>query len=157
MVKVEMKHIRTFGLVGALVLLGGCATHSAYYDEGVDLYLSTLDDKQFVWCQLDLEQCLKDFEEWKGTARGRMIIKEFGKEDSGQGYNTDHLPNVFRTRFVDESQFPKEMIGKEDSGQSFRSDSQESGRSHPSIDKRVEPIQEGISIAPGMYGPEVRP
>jgi|GEM_PF-1859216 len=157
MVKVEMKHIRTFGLVGALVLLGGCATHSAYYnDERVDLYLSTLDDKHFVWCQLDVEQCRKDFEEWKGTARGRMIIREYEQEATGETYNTHHLPNVFRTRFVDESQFPEEMVGGEDKGQDVSQDSKNSGRSLPSINENWEPIQEGVPLVPGMYGPLIR-
>jgi hypothetical protein len=156
-----MRDNRTLGFVCVVIFLGGCASYSAnnanVSDEQIDLYLSTLDDKHFVWCQLDPEVCRKDFEEWKGTARGRMIIKEFDKEDSGQAYNTHHLPNVFRTRFVDENQFPKEMVGEHDSGQSFSSNSQESGRALPHIDKRVGPIQEGLSLAPEMYGPDVRP
>jgi len=157
-----MRDNRMLGLVCVVTLLGGCASYSANYakvgnDEQIDLYLSTLDDKHFVWCQLDPEACRKDFEKWKDTARGRMIMKEFEKEDSAQAYNTHPLTNVFRTRFVDDNQFPKEMVGEEDSGQSFSSDSQESGRSLPFIDKRGDPIQEGISLPPGMYGPDVRP
>jgi len=156
-----MRENLTLGFVCVVIFLGGCASYSANKanvgnDGQIDLYLSTLDDKHFVWCQLDPEACRKDFEEWKGTVRGRMIIKEFEKEDSGQAYNTHHLPNVFRTRFVDESQFPKELVGEGGLGQSFGSDSQKYERPLPSIDKRLEPIQEGISIAPGMYGPDVR-
>jgi hypothetical protein len=72
MLEVEMRNICALGFIGVFLLLGGCATHSATNDEQVDLYLSTLDDKHFVWCKLDLEQCRKDFEEWRLTARGRQ-------------------------------------------------------------------------------------
>ena len=75
-----MRNICALGFIGVFLLFGGCATHSATNDEQVDLYLNTLDDKHFVWCKLDLEQCRKDFEEWRLTARGRMIMKEFEKE-----------------------------------------------------------------------------
>ena len=95
-------------LVGVFLFFSGCATYSVNYadnDEQVDLYLSTLDDKHFVWCKLDLEQCRKNFENWRITPRGRAIIKEYEKEKTGQTYNTHQVPNVFRTHFVDESQF----------------------------------------------------
>ena len=98
MLEVKMRHIRALGFIGVFLLLGGCATHSVTNDEQVDLYLNTLDDKHFVWCKLALDQCRKDFEEWRLTARGRMIMKEFEKEDAGQTYNTHHLPNVFSSR-----------------------------------------------------------
>ena len=103
-----MRNSCAMALVGVFCFFSGCATYSANYadsDEQVDLYLSTLDDKHFVWCELDLEQCRKDFEEWKITPRGRVIIKEYEKEKAGQTYNTHPVPNVFRTYFVDESQF----------------------------------------------------
>ena len=153
-----MRNIRWLGLVGFLVLLGGCAPHYTTIDEEVDLYLSTLDDKHFIWCELDLEQCRQDFEKWKLTPRGRMIIKEFEKENTGQKYNTHHLPNVFRTRFVDENQFAEEMmIGEQGKGTGFSQDSREFGRAFPSIDEKGDAIQEGINVAPRMYGPNHAP
>ena len=97
-----------YGFLGfSILLLVGCASVSSdnrNYDDQVDLYLSTLDDKHFVWCELDLEQCRNDFEKWKLTPRGRAIIREYENEDAGQTYNRHHVPNVFRTRFVNESQ-----------------------------------------------------
>ncbi len=111
----EMRNICTLGLVGFLVFLGGCAHHDATphtsNDEQIDLYLSTLDDKYFVWCELDLEQCRHDFEQWKLTPRGSRIIQEFEQEDTGQTDNAHHLPNVFLTRFGEEGQFTEEMAG----------------------------------------------
>ncbi len=102
-----MRNRGMLGLVGiSIFILVGCATVSpdrGNNDEQVDLYLSTLDDKHFVWCELDLEQCRKDFEKWKRTPRGRAIISEYEKEDTGQTYNRHHVPNVFRTRFVKEN------------------------------------------------------
>lgn len=103
-----MRNPCIIALVGVFLFFSGCATNSGIYaddDEQVDLYLSTLDDKHFVWCKLDLEQCRKNFENWKITPRGRVIIKEYKKEKTGQTYNTHKVPNVFRTHFVDESQF----------------------------------------------------
>jgi hypothetical protein len=161
----EMRNICTLGLVGFFVLLGGCASHDTTHhtthhttnDEQVDLYLSTLDDKHFVWCELDLEQCRQDFEKWKRTARGSRIIAEFQQEDTGQTDNTPHLPNVFRTRFVEEGQLAGEMVGEHDKGQSFGQDTEGFGRSFSSIDKNGNTIQEGVSASPRIYGPQFAP
>jgi hypothetical protein len=138
-----------YGFVGVFILLlSGCASYSAnkadQNDEQVDLYLSTLDDKHFVWCELDLKQCRKDFEKWKLTPRGRAIIREFEKENTGQTYNTHHVPNVFRTRFVDESQLT------EQAGQ----DSNMPGKPYPSIDQPEDLLHEGMPITSKSYGPE---
>jgi len=149
-----MRNICALGFIGVFLLLGGCATHSATNDEQVDLYLSTLDDKHFVWCKLDLEQCRKDFEEWRLTARGRMIMKEFEKEDSGQTFNTHHLPNVFRTRFVDETQLADGMVSEQGKRKGVGQDSENFGRSFPTNDDGEDLIEEGISVAPRMYGPD---
>ncbi len=119
------------GIFGIALFLSGCGTHSANYadsDEQVDLYLSTLDDKHFVWCKLDLKQCRTDFENWKMTPRGRVITKEYEKEKTGQTYNTHHVTNAFRTHFVDESQF---------------------------VERDVNIHSEGITESLGMLGPEV--
>jgi len=151
-----MKHIRTLGLIGIFVFLGGCASHSTTNDEQVDLYLSTLDDKHFVWCELDLEQCRAAFEKWKLAPRGRMIIREFEQENTGQTYNTHHLPNVFRTRFVDESQLAKEVGGEQSKKQDFRQDSEGIVPS-PAIDGNGNAKQLGRSAAPEKYGPEFSP
>jgi hypothetical protein len=154
MLEVEMRNICALGFIGVFLLLGGCATHSATNDEQVDLYLSTLDDKHFVWCKLDLEQCRKDFEEWRLTARGRMIMKEFEKEDTGQTYNTHHLPNVFRTRFVDEAQLADGMVSEQGKRKGVGQDSENFGKSFPSNNEDEDLIEEGISVAPRMYGPD---
>jgi hypothetical protein len=154
MLEVEMRNICALGFIGVFLLLGGCATHSATNDEQVDLYLSTLDDKHFVWCKLDLEQCRKDFEEWRLTARGRMIMKEFEKEDTGQTFNTHHLPNVFRTRFVDETQLADGMVSEQGKRKGVGQDSEKFGRSFPTNDDGEDLIEEGISVAPRMYGPD---
>jgi hypothetical protein len=167
-----MRNILTLGLLGVFILLGGCAPHYTTTNdeqdttsnnkqdtntnhEQVDLFLSTLDDKHFVWCELDLEQCRNDFEEWKVTARGRMIIREFEQKDTGQTDNTHHLPNVFRTHFVDESQLAEEMVGAQGKGQGFSQYSEELGRSFPSIDENGNAIQEEINLAPRIYGPQL--
>ena len=126
-----MRNSCVMAIVGLFLFFSGCATYSPNYadnDEQVDLYLSTLDDKHFVWCELDLEQCRKDFENWKITPRGRVIIKEYEKEKTGQTYNTHHVPNVFRTHFVDESHF---------------------------IEQDGNILQEGIEESPKIFGPEV--
>jgi hypothetical protein len=154
MLEVEMRNICALGFIGVFLLLGGCATHSATNDEQVDLYLSTLDDKHFVWCKLDLEQCRKDFEEWRLTARGRMIMKEFEKEDTGQTFNTHHLPNVFRTRFMDETQLADGMVSEQGKRKGVGQDSENFGRSFPTNDDGEDLIEEGISVAPRMYGPD---
>ena len=116
-------------------------------NEQVDLYLSTLDDKHFVWCELDLETCRNDYEKWKLTPRGRMIIREYEKEDTGQTYNTHHVPNIFRTRFVDESQLAEEA------GRA----SALMDKSNLSIDQPEDQLQEKITIAPTILGPAVPP
>ncbi len=149
-----MRNICALGIISVFLLLGGCATHSATNDEQVDLYLSTLDDKHFVWCKLDLEQCRKDFEEWRLTARGRMIMKEFEKEDTGQTFNTHHLPNVFRTRFMDETQLADGMVSEQGKRKGVGQDSENFGRSFPTNDDGEDLIEEGISVAPRMYGPD---
>ena len=142
-------------LIGVLLFLGGCASYSAntaQIDEQVDLYLTTLDDKHFVWCKLDLEQCRKDFEKWKLTPRGRTIIREFEKEDTGQTYNRHQVPNVFRTRFVDESHFGEEM-GKLEV-------SQGDGHASEDLDKPFsllggnEDFPQKRAYVPSIYGPE---
>ncbi len=154
MLEVEMRNICAPGFIGVFLLLGGCATHSATNDEQVDLYLSTLDDKHFVWCKLDLEQCRKDFEEWRLTARGRMIMKEFEKEDTGQTFNTNHLPNVFRTRFVDETQLADGMVSEQGKRKGVGQDSENFGWAFPTNDDGEDLIEEGISVAPRRYGPD---
>jgi hypothetical protein len=111
-----MSNIHILGCVGIFIFFGGCATHSTFKKDQIDLYLSTLDDKHFVWCEIDLEQCRKDFETWKRSARGRMIIEEYQQETIGQTYNIHHLPNVFRTRFMDERQLAEEMGEKQAKG-----------------------------------------
>ncbi|MDH5586430.1 MAG: hypothetical protein OEZ05_07345, partial [Nitrospirota bacterium] len=74
-----MRKLGALGLVTVLVALPGCASYTDNQvdqsqenrnDEQVDLYLSTLDDKHFVWCELDLGQCREDFEKWRRTPRG---------------------------------------------------------------------------------------
>lgn len=152
-----MQSFRTLGLIGIFVFLGGCASHSTTNDEQVDLYLSTLDDKHFVWCELDLEQCRDEFEKWKLTPRGRMIIREFEQENTGQTYNTHHLPNVFRTRFVDENQLAKKMGGEQGKGQDFSQSSEGFVRSFPSLAEHGGTKPNGISAAPGIYGPQLAP
>jgi hypothetical protein len=154
MLEVEMRHICALGFIGVFLLLGGCATQSVTNDEQVDLYLSTLDDKHFVWCKLDLEQCRKDFEEWRLTARGRMIMKEFEKEDAGQTYNTHHLPNVFRTRFLDEPELADGMVSEQGKRKDLGQDSENFERSFRSHDENEDLIGEGISVTPRMYGPD---
>ncbi|MEJ2230651.1 MAG: hypothetical protein P8X46_05665 [Nitrospirales bacterium] len=153
-----MQNILTLGFFIIFILLGGCAAHSpTTNDEQVDLFLSTLDDKHFVWCELDLEQCRNDFEEWKNTARGRMIIREFEQKDNGQTYNTHYLPNVFRTHFVDESQFAEEMGGAQGRRQGFSQDSKGYVRSFPFIDENGNATQEEIIVSPRIYGPQQAP
>lgn len=130
-----MRNMCTLGLVGFFVLLGGCASHHTANDEQIDLYLSTLDDKHFVWCEFDLEQCRHDFEQWKLTTRGRRIIQEFEQEDTGHTDNTQHLPNVFRTRFGEEGQLVEELPGEQGKGQSFGQDTEGLVRSDSTIDE----------------------
>ena len=148
-----MRNCCTFGLVGVFLFLGGCASHSAQYadkDEQIDLYLSTMDDKHFVWCKLDLEQCRNDFEKWKFTPRGRTIITEFEKEDAGQTYNTHHVPNLFRTHFVDESQLTEE-VRKQVAG----NESGALGNAYSSVDQHEDLLPKGMHVSPKIYGPEL--
>ena len=149
-----MRNICALGFIGVFLLLGGCATHSATNDEQVDLYLSTLDDKHFVWCKLDLEQCRKDFEEWRLTDRGRMIMKEFEKEDTGQTYNTHHLPNAFCRGFVDEAQLANWMVSEQGKRKGLGQDSENFGRSFPTNHEDEDLMEEKISVSPRMYGPD---
>ncbi|MBA3966969.1 MAG: hypothetical protein H0X47_14595 [Nitrospirales bacterium] len=149
-----MRYICTLGLVGFFLLLGGCASHHKANDEQIDLYLSTLDDKHFAWCELDLEQCRHDFEQWKLTPRGSRIIEAFEQEDARQPDNTHHLPNVFRTRFVEESQFAEEMVGERGKEQNFSQDTVEIGPLFPSVYEDGHTLQEGKSAAPRKQDPQ---
>ena len=149
-----------------IIFLSGCASysvktdkqahgdHSVNVDEQVDLYLSTLDDKHFVWCELDLEQCQKDFEKWKLTSRGRTIIREFEKEDTGQTYNRHQMPNVFRTRFVEESQF-KEKLDELEIGQDDSEKFKAFGTPLPILGPDENSQHQDIHLSPQMYGSEV--
>ncbi len=152
-----MRNICTLGLVGFLVFLGGCVSHHTANDEQIDLYLSTLDDKHFAWCELDLEQCRNDFEKWKRTTRGTKIIEAFEQEDTRQPDNTQHLPNVFRTRFGEEGQFTEEMAGERGKRQNFSQDTVEIGPFFPSIYEDGHARQEGISAAPRKQAPQFVP
>ncbi len=145
-----MRNHCVLGLVGVFsIFLSGCASyttnHADQNDEQVDLYLSTLDDKHFVWCELDLEACRDDYAKWKFTPRGRTIIREYEKEDAGQAYNTHYVPNVFRTRFVSESQLAEE------SGQG----SDTIGNPSPSNDQHKDLLRKRILFDLTLYGPEV--
>lgn len=154
-------------LMGAgIIFLSGCASHSVKMDkqahgdhqgnvdEQVDLYLSTLDDKHFVWCELDLHQCRKDFQKWKLSSRGRTIIREFEKEDTGQTYNRHQVPNVFRTRFVEESQF-KEAMDEREIGRNNGEKNKTFGNLFPLLGQDADIQHQGIQSFPQMYGPEV--
>jgi hypothetical protein len=157
----EMRNICTLGLVGFLVFLVGCAHHDATphtsNDEQIDLYLGTLDDKRFAWCELDLEQCQHDFEQWKLTPRGSRIIEAFEQKDARQADNNHQLPNVFRTRFGEEGQFTEEMAGERGKGQNFSQDTVEIGPFFPSIYEDGHTRQEGISPAPRKQAPQFVP
>jgi hypothetical protein len=155
----KMGNIHTLGLAVVFVLLGGCAPHftANNNDEQVDLYLSTLDDKHFTWCELDLEQCRHDFEQWKRTPRGARIIEAFEQEDTGQTDESRHLPNVFRTRFVDESRFPEQVVGEHGKGQDFSQDTVEIGPLLPSIYEDGHTLQEGKSADPRILDPLFAP
>ncbi len=152
-----MRNRFTLGLVCVLLFLGGCASspvNTPNNDEQVDLYLSTLDDKHFVWCELDLVQCRKDFEKWKLTPRGRTILEEYEKEATGQTYNTHHVPNVFRTRFVDESQLAEEL-GELNARQGVGQVSDALGKTLLSTDKKSDPGLDEIPGIHSIYGPEL--
>ena len=152
-----MRNRCVLGLVGIFLFLGGCASYSANTannDEQIDLYLSTLDDKHFVWCELDLAQYRKDFEKWTLTPRGRTIIEEYEKETTGQTYNTHHVPNVFRTRFVDESQLAEE-VGEQKAKQGVGQDSDALGKTLLSTDKKSDSGLDEIPVIHRIYGPEL--
>ncbi len=103
-----MRNCCAIALVSVILFLNSCARFSAYdvdNEEQVDLYLNTLDDKHFVWCNLDLDQCREDFENWKATSRGQAIIKEYEKEKAGLTYKTRHASNMFRTQFMADGLF----------------------------------------------------
>ncbi|MDH5429795.1 MAG: hypothetical protein OEZ57_03405 [Nitrospirota bacterium] len=149
-----MRKLGALGLVTVLVALPGCASYTDNQvdqsqenrnDEQVDLYLSTLDDKHFVWCELDLGQCREDFEKWRRTPRGRALIREFDKEGMEQTHHTHQVPNVFRTRFVDEPQLT-EQAGQEP---------ETMAKPSHSINQPEILLQERIPIAPMRYGPEI--
>ncbi len=102
-----MRNVYSVILVGFFSILSACASHgldNASHDDRVDLYLSTLDDKHFMWCKLDVEQCRTDFENWKMTSRGRAVLREYEKERMRRTDNPHHVQNVFRTHFIDDSQ-----------------------------------------------------
>lgn len=149
-----MRKLGDLGLVIVLVTLYGCASytdaqvdqsHPDRNDDQVDLYLSTLDDKHFVWCELDLDQCRKDFEKWRQTPRGRALIREFEKEGAEHVLHTHQVPNVFRTRFVDERELTEQA-------------EQEAEQiPQPSLSNKQPEVlrQERMPMAPVRYGPEV--
>ena len=86
-----MRKIWLAGFLGACIL-GGCpGAHYTTDGELADLYLSTLDDKQFVWCTMDLEQCRKDIDEWKQSEQGRAFLSEYEKEQTGDVHNTQEF------------------------------------------------------------------
>ena len=152
-----MENSCTIGLVGFFLLLGGCASHHTANDGQIDLYLNTLDDKHFVWCEFDLEQCRYDFERWKLTTRGRRIIQEFEQENTGQPDQTHQLPQVFRTRFVEEGQLAEEMLGERAKGQSFGQDTEGLVRSDSTIDENDHATQKGMSMIPRIQVPQFLP
>ncbi len=150
-----MRKIFVSGVILTFFIIHGCASpqvNTITHDDQLDLYLSTLDDKHFVWCELDIEQCRKDFETWKLTPRGQAILREYENEDSGQTYNTHDVPNVFRTRFVHESQLVEERPGY-DSGQDFDVFEERVLPHNPP--KHVRP--ETLPASSKKYGPEVPP
>ncbi|GJL67545.1 MAG: hypothetical protein NPIRA06_01800 [Nitrospirales bacterium] len=152
-----MRNICTLGLMGFFLLLGGCASHHTANDGQIDLYLSTLDDKHFVWCELDLEQCRHDFGQWKLTTRGRRIIQEFEQMDTGHTDNTQLLPHVFRTRFVEKGQLGEELLGEQAKGQNSGQDNKGLVRSDSTIDKNDHSTQEEMRMIPKNQGPQFLP
>ena len=91
-----MRRLWLAGLLGACMFFG-CGTHHVAENDLGDLYLGTLDDKHFVWCTLDVDQCQKDFLEWKQTEQGRTIISEYEKEQSGQTETTHEFSDVIES------------------------------------------------------------
>ena len=78
-----MRWLGLAGLLGACMFFG-CGAHHKAENDLADLYLSTLDDKHFVWCTLDVDQCQEDFLKWKQSQQGRTIISEHEKEQLSQ-------------------------------------------------------------------------
>ncbi len=145
-----MRNCCAMAIVSVLLFLGGCATYSANHadnNEQVDLYLSTLDDKHFVWCELDLEQCRNDFEEWKLTYRGQKIIREYEKADTGQTYNRHSAPHVFHAHFIDERLL---------AGNNCESDE---GKIHSpsSLGQQENHLQKHLAEPPQLFGPDIPP
>jgi hypothetical protein len=152
-----MRNSCVLGLVGIFLFLSGCVSYSANTannDEQIDIYLSTLDDKHFVWCELDLAQCREDFEKWKLTPRGRTLIREYEKEATGQTYHTHHVPNVFRTGFVDESGSAKEVGEQKARQQVLEQNSDSFIRARSSINKKTDSGLHVIPLSYRVYGPE---
>ncbi len=146
----------TFGLMFMVVSLSGCASYSpspADTDEQIDLYLSTLDDKHFVWCKLDLDKCRKDFREWKLTSRGQALIREFEKEGKSQAYNRHQIPHVFRTRFIEKSQF-EEVLGKNKVTQNINQETEELENMSSPLGGAIDSLVEEGPVSPNIYGPE---
>ncbi|WP_447970472.1 hypothetical protein [Nitrospira sp. M1] len=79
-----MRKIWVAGFLGACIFSGCAGAHHATDGELADLYLSTLDDKHFAWCTADLDQCQKDIDKWQQTERGRVILREHEKEQTGK-------------------------------------------------------------------------
>ena len=141
------------GLVSFCLLLSSCASYlanDAGYDEQIDLYLRTLDDKHFVWCELDLKQCQKDYKLWKLTPRGRMIIREYENEGTGQKYNMNHTPKVFRMRFRDEG-----LLAEEPEKHHVRKDADALDQTDTAMDQQGDRLQEKILLPLPMHGPEL--
>lgn len=70
-----------------------------------------------------------------------MIIEEFQQEAAGQAYTTHQLPNVFRTRFMDERQLTEEMAG-------------DPATVHGTSQNSTE---DGGTVTPKLYGPNSPP
>ena len=92
-----MRGIWLVGLLGACILFGCTGVQHATDGELADLYLSTLDDKQFVWCTMDLEQCRKDINEWKQTELGRALLSEYKKEQMDKRNNVYEFSHDLET------------------------------------------------------------
>jgi hypothetical protein len=83
-----------------------------------------------------------------------MIMKEFEKEDTGQTYNTHHLPNAFCRGFVDEAQLANWMVSEQGKRKGLGQDSENFGRSFPTNHEDEDLMEEKISVSPRMYGPD---
>ncbi len=116
-----MRTVGVLVLSGLMFLVSACVAHHTprptVNNKHIDLYLSTLDDKHFVWCKLDLAECRRDFEDWKQTPRGRMIIGEYQKEQIELTDNAQDLPHLFPTHFIHEREWAlalTEELGQSD-------------------------------------------